>query len=223
MLYELSGLTRVFNSRTVLDIPDLTMEKGRIHALLGPNGSGKTTLLNLLAFLDAPTAGTISFGSGPVRFTESFLLPLRRRVVLVDQHPILFTASVYANLEFGLKIRRIRKEVRDKKIRAALEMVDMQDFIHARGQTLSGGETKRIALARALVLEPEVLLCDEPLANVDAGNQERILAILGRINTLQRTSIIFSSHDQPLAERLARNKLYLDNGRLAAKSASPPF
>ena len=223
MLYEISGLTRVFNGRTVLDIPDLTIEKGQIYALLGPNGSGKTTLLNLLAFLDTPSSGTISFCSGPVRFIESFLLPLRRRVVLVDQHPILFTASVQANLEFGLKIRKIKKDVRIKKIRAALEMVGMQEFINARGHTLSGGETKRIALARALVLEPDVLLCDEPFANVDTENQERILAILGRINSQHRISIIFSSHDRPLAERLARNKLYLDNGRLAARTASPIF
>ncbi len=223
MLYEISRLTRVFNSRVVLDIPELAIAKGQVYALLGPNGSGKTTLLNLLAFLDAPSSGTISFCSGPVRYVESVLRPLRRRVVLVDQHPILFTASVRANLEFGLKIRKIKKEVRRKKIRQALEMVGMQEFINARGQTLSGGETKRIALARALVLEPEVLLCDEPFANVDAENQARLLAILGRINSCQRISIIFSSHDRPLAERLTRHKLYLDNGRLAGRSASPVF
>ncbi|MDH3348256.1 MAG: ATP-binding cassette domain-containing protein [Desulfobulbaceae bacterium] len=215
MIYNISHLTKKYRKRVVLDIKELTLKRGRIHALLGPNGSGKTTLLNLLAFLDTPTSGTISFLGKNIERTESALVALRRKVVLVDQYPIFFSRSVYHNLEFGLKIRKIPKPTRKKRILQALELVGMTTFSKSRAHTLSGGETKRAALARALVLQPEVLLCDEPFANVDTENQEHIFKILQEINGNQKISIIFSSHDRPKAELLAHETLYLNNGSLA--------
>ena len=106
-LFSLADVTRGYDRRTVLDIPKLDIEENRIHALLGPNGAGKTTLLNILGFLEPPTTGEIHFRSKPVRFIEAELQQLRRSAVLVDQHPILFSTTVYKNLEFGLKIRGI--------------------------------------------------------------------------------------------------------------------
>lgn len=217
MLYELLNLTRVFDQRTVLDIPELRLEKRLIYAILGPNGSGKTTLLNLLAFLDKPSSGRIRFLGKPVPGNGSALVAMRRKVVLVDQNPILFTSSVFHNLAFGLKLRKVAPGARKKRIEAALEMVGMQDFSRAQGHTLSGGETKRVALARALVLKPEVLLCDEPFANVDQENQEKIWQIIHRLNAEQGIPVILSSHDRPQAEKLAHRALYLKDGRLAAK------
>lgn len=215
MLYEIEALTRVHGARTVLDIPALAIRSGQIYSLIGPNGAGKSTLLHLLAFLDLPNSGIIKFRSTPVRYIEKSLLPLRRQAVLVDQYPILFTGSVWKNLEFGLKVRKIESKRRKPLIEEALELVGMQDFFHAEAHTLSGGETKRVALARALVVNPQVLLCDEPTANIDVENLEIILDILGRINREHKISIIFATHSLSQAQRLAHHTLILKDGRLS--------
>jgi tungstate transport system ATP-binding protein len=215
MLYKIEALTRVHKGRTILDIPALTIRSGQIYSLIGPNGAGKTTLLHLLAFLDFPDSGMITFRSTPVRYIEKSLLPLRRQVVLIDQYPILFTGSVWKNLEFGLSVRKIEPKRRKPLIEEALELVGMQDFSHAEAHKLSGGETKRVALARALVVRPEVLLCDEPTANVDVENSGIILDILEKINREQKISIIFATHSHSQAHRLSRHTLILKDGRLS--------
>ena len=170
MLYALSEITKKYDSRTVLDIPSMEIEKGAIYALLGPNGAGKTTLLNILSFLEVPTRGDIFYRSKAVNFSESSLQNLRKEVVMIDQHPILFTSTVYKNVEFGLKIRRIPQKKRKIIIEETLDLVGMSDFVQAQAHRLSGGETQRVALARALAVSPEVLLCDEPTSNLDVEN-----------------------------------------------------
>ena len=215
MLYELNNVVRLFGSRTVLEIDSLSFEARKIYALIGPNGAGKTTLLNQLAFLDQPSSGEIRFRSAPVSYDHSSLTGLRRQVVLVDQSPILFSGSVWKNIEFGLKVRKIPKKERARRIEHALERVTMSDFAHQDVYGLSGGEVKRVALARALALEPEVLLCDEPTANVDREHQEIILKILSHANSVRHTTIIFSTHYLSQSRQLAHRTLLLMNGRLS--------
>ena len=196
MLYNLSQLTKVYEKRTVLDIPTLEIEKGGIYALLGPNGAGKTTLLNILGFLEPPTSGSLQYCSMPVRYSESDLQPFRKEVVVVDQHPILFNTTVYKNLEFGLKIRGIQKSKCQRIIEEALELVGMQQFIQAPAHRLSGGETQRVALARALAVSPKVFLCDEPTASVDIEHQHAIIRILKHINQIKKITVLFTTHDR---------------------------
>ena len=213
-LFSLANITRIYDRRTVLDIPELEIEEGRIHALLGPNGAGKTTLLNLLGFLESPTSGAIQFQSKPVRYNETELQQLRRMAVVVDQHPILFTTTVYKNLEFGLKIRGIPPAERRHLIEETLDLVGMRSFIRYPANQLSGGETQRVALARALVLSPRVLLCDEPTSSVDVENQNIIITILRRINEIKKITVLFTTHDRSLAARLAHHTIFLNQGRL---------
>ena len=213
-LFSLANITRVYDRRTVLDIPELDIEENRIHALLGPNGAGKTTLLNMLGFLEAPTAGEISFRSKPVRFIEADLQPLRRAAILVDQHPILFSTTVYKNLEFGLTIRGIGPGNRRRIIEETLDLVGMRSFIGYPAHQLSGGETQRVALARALALSPEVLLCDEPTSSVDVENQNLIMTLLRHINETKKISVVFTTHDRSQAARLAHHTIVLNQGRL---------
>lgn len=215
MLYKLEDIVRTFTGRTVLDISDLQIEAGLIHVLIGPNGAGKTTLLKLLSFLDKPTTGIMTFQDQKVSFSSKNLQLLRKRVVLVDQNPIMFSGSVLSNVEFGLKVGKVSRAERRVRSLKALDMVGMYDFSNFDARTLSGGETKRVALARALVLQPEVLLCDEPTANVDNENQEIILKIIKKINTTQKTSIIFSTHYLSQSRRLADKTLLLRNGKLS--------
>jgi tungstate transport system ATP-binding protein len=215
MLYRIEGLKKIYGGRTVLDISTLTVEAGRIHGLLGPNGAGKTTLLNILGFLDAPTTGRIYYRGKAVQYTEAALQPLRKAVVMLDQHPVLFTTTVYKNLEFGLKIRGWTKIKRERMIHETLDLVGMRNFSLAQGHRLSGGETQRVALARALALNPRVLLCDEPTASVDPENQTAIIRILQRINREKQISVLFTSHNRFQAARLAQEVLFLEHGRLS--------
>jgi tungstate transport system ATP-binding protein len=215
MLYELNRVIRQFGQRIVLDIDRLSFESRKVYALIGPNGAGKTTLLNQLAFLDQPSSGDIFFRSARVSYERALLTRLRRQVVLVDQSPILFSGTVWKNIEFGLKVRKICGAEKRLKIEQALERVGLTDFAQVDVHGLSGGEVKRVALARALALEPEVLLCDEPTANVDQEHQEIILKILDHANSIRNTTVIFSTHYLSQSRRLAHHTLLLQNGSLA--------
>ncbi|MBU4185318.1 MAG: ATP-binding cassette domain-containing protein [Proteobacteria bacterium] len=221
MLYALSKITRKYGSRTVLDIPLMEIEKGAIYALLGPNGAGKTTLLNILGFLEVPTTGDILYSSKPVNFSESSLQNLRKEVVMIDQHPILFTSTVYKNVEFGLKIRRVPQKKRGIIIEETLDLVGMRDFEQAQAHRLSGGETQRVALARALVVSPEVLLCDEPTSNLDVENQAAIINTLKQINEQRKITIMFTTHYMYQVSSLAHHTFFLDHGKLTTAQAEP--
>jgi tungstate transport system ATP-binding protein len=213
-LYDILNLTKEYENRKVLDIPSLNIEKGKIHALLGPNGAGKTTFLDILGFLERPTAGSIAFNSYPVNYSPSALKTLRRNIVLVDQYPILFTSTVFKNIEFGLKVRKLPAKKREKRIEEVLDMVGMRSFMHSRAHTLSGGETQRVAIARALAVSPQVLLCDEPTSNVDTENQATIINILKQINEHEGITIIFTSHNWRQVASLAHQTMNLNHGKL---------
>ena len=215
MLYRLENLKRSHGSRIVLNIDKLEIGPNLIYTLIGPNGAGKTSLLKILAFLDKPSSGSLQFLEKTVSFEEKQLYALRRQVVLLDQNPIMFTGSVWKNVEFGLRVRNVSSKVSRERVEEALDLVGMANFADYDAQRLSGGETKRVALARALVLEPKVLLCDEPTANVDNENQEIILKIIRRINQERQGSIIFSTHYLSQGQRLADQTLLLQNGTLS--------
>lgn len=214
-LYKLENIKRIHGERTVLSIDQLEVDRGKIYTLIGPNGAGKTSLLKLLSFLDLPSKGDIYFMGERVARTESKLHEMRRKVVLLDQSPIMFTGSVMKNIEFGLKVRGLTGQERKKRVDQALAIVGMERFKDYNARGLSGGESKRIALARALILQPEVLLCDEPTANVDGENQEIILETIAKINREQGTSVIFSTHYLSQGQRLADHSLLLQHGSLS--------
>lgn len=215
MLFQIRSLRKVYENRTVLDIRELDFQKGIIYALVGPNGAGKTTLLEILSLLNYPTTGNVIYNNKPIDFSASHLHNLRREIVLVQQNPVLFTTTVYKNLEFGLKIRELPKDDRDKIIEESLELVGMRDFMNAQAHNLSGGETQRVAIARALSCSPKVILFDEPTANVDFENQVAIEHIITQINIQKNISVIFTSHNQIQASRLSHEVASLFEGRLA--------
>ena len=215
MLYELNNLQKLYGKRMVLDLPHLQVEAGRIVGLLGPNGAGKTTLLEIFAFLLGPTSGEVWFHDKKVDYENNRLRDLRRRVVIVQQHPIMFTVTVEKNLGFPLNIRKVTKEKRGEMIDELLDLVGMRGFKHARAHNLSGGETQRIAIARALACQPEVILFDEPTASVDVENQVAIERIVREINQEKKISVIFTTHDMHQAARLADEIVFLFEGRLA--------
>ncbi len=213
MLYTAHNLRKVYGQRTVLAIDDLHVEAGMIYGLLGPNGSGKSTLLSLLSFLDTPSGGSLWYQDQPVSFHERDLLALRREVVLVNQHPILFSTSVFNNVGYGLKVRGLPSRQRRRIVEESLDLVGMRSFIKERGYHLSGGETQRLAIARALACSPKVLLFDEPTASVDVENQIAIENIITDVHQEKNMSIILCTHDMFQISRLAQETIFLFDGR----------
>jgi len=213
-LYAARKLQKVYDGRTVLDLPELSIADGGMVALLGPNGAGKTTLLHILAFLLRPSSGQLRFKDQPVAFNAGSLHQLRRQVVLVEQQPILFSTSVAKNVAFGLKLRGQRRPDINRRVDESLSMVGMRAFAGANGRHLSGGETQRVAIARAIACRPQVILLDEPTSNVDIENRMAIETIMGDIRDAGRSSIIFCTHDVSQAARLTDMRLHLAGGRL---------
>ncbi len=216
MMYVCRHLKKQVQESVLLDIASLELQRGQMYGLLGPNGAGKTTLLNILAFLEPPSSGDIFFAGDRVDFSPSQCHALRRHVVMVDQHPVLFSGTVHDNIAFGLKIRKISAPVREQKIDDVLDMVGLRALKYEPVQQLSSGETQRIALARALVLSPDVLLCDEPTANVDVENQTVIGNILQEMNTSRKMTIVVATHDRLQVASLACATISLNKGRSAA-------
>jgi len=214
MLYKLINILKAYNNKTILDIKELNIEKGKIYALLGPNGAGKTSLLNILALLDAPNKGVIYYNDHSTDILKKQTIKFRKEIVMVDQYPIMFSTSVYKNVEFGLKMRKIIKEKRKERIIKALQLVGMIDFCNKDARYLSGGETRRVAIARAIACEPDVVIFDEPTVNIDYSTQIAIENFIKTINKQKNISIIFSTHDIFQANRLADKKIYINEGLL---------
>lgn len=211
ILYSLRRVTKAYNRRTVLNIAALDIRRGEILALVGPSGAGKSTLLRLLNFLESPTAGKIALDD----FTLNGALPpleIQRRVTTVFQQPILLNRSVMENVAYGLHLRRQRK-VR-ATVLAELTRVGLETLANAPARTLSGGEQQRVALARALAIRPEVLLLDEPTANLDPGNVALIEQIVRTVNREQGVTIVLVTHNVFQARRLAHRTAVMLDGSI---------
>jgi tungstate transport system ATP-binding protein len=216
-LFTAEGLFKDYGTRRVLDLPHLTIPAERTVALLGPNGAGKTTLLHILGLLLAPSGGRLRYHGAPVPRGNGPMRALRRRIILVEQHPIMFSTSVARNVAFGLKIRGLDARTRRRRVARSLARVGMQALADAHGRELSGGETQRVAIARALACNPEVLLLDEPTANVDIENRLAIEEIITTLRDTRGLSVVFCTHDHLQAARLAQTKINLFSGRLDAR------
>ncbi len=215
MLYRIKNVTRQFDKRVVLNLRDLSIERDKIICLLGPNGSGKTTLLEILSFISPSTDGEIWFRDKKVDFNSTDLVSLRRSVVLVQQKPIMFTASVYKNVEYPLKIRKVSRDRRNEMVKQLLDLVGMGSFIHSEAHRLSGGETQRVAIAQALACSPEVILLDEPTSSVDSENRYIIEEIIKEINRDRKISVVFTTHDMTQASRITNEIVFLYNGEIS--------
>jgi len=214
-ILKIRNLKKIYNGRTVLDIKSLNFQKRKIYAIIGPNGSGKTTLLNILNLLEKPDEGQISFYNREItNKSNSNILESRRRMTLVNQDPFLFHSTVYDNIAYGLKIRSIPSEVQKSRIRNALNIVGLSSYKDRRANQLSGGEAQRVVIARALVIEPEVLFLDEPTANIDQKHVDVVERMIKKINKEIKTTVIFTTHDLYQAYRLADEVISLLDGKI---------
>ena len=193
---------------------DLDIQKGEIFTVIGPSGSGKTTLIRLIDLLDNPTTGKIIFDGVDTTSSEHIRLSIRRRMAMVFQKPAVLNTTVAGNVAFGLKFRGVEKSQIDARVREALDIVGLLHLSERRAVTLSGGEMQRVAIARALVTRPEVLLLDEPTANLDPVNAELIENLILLVHRQFHTTIILSTHDMIQGQRLADRIGVIMDGRI---------
>ena len=219
-LVETVKLSQEYGGRDVLKEVNLRIERGEVFGLIGPTGAGKTTLLRLLDLLEIPASGTIYFEGVDVTRSRRERLEARRRMSFVQQRPVVFTMSVYDNVACGLRWRHENNRIVRQKVEGALELVRMADYQNRDARTLSGGETQRIAIARALVTEPEVLFLDEPTANLDPVSISKVEEVVGHIIREQKTTVVMATHDMSQGQRLAGRIGVLFNGEML-QSGSP--
>ncbi len=201
---------------TALKKIDLKIETGEFTGLVGPSGSGKTTLLNIVGGLDSPTQGTVNvLGSNLGTATHNQRAEIRKSKMgfIFQSYNLLPVYSVFENVELPLILNKVDSEKRKKLVEQAVEWVGLTDKLNSRPNMLSGGECQRTAIARAIVHKPDLVLADEPTANLDAENSHHIMKILVRLNQELNTSFVFATHDEKIMAYL-RRIIHLEDGNI---------
>ncbi len=197
--------------RMALDAITLGMRAGEVLAVVGPNGAGKSTLVQTMALLERPASGTVLYDGEPVAGRE---LSYRRRMAVVFQEPLLLAGSVVENVALGLRLRGVGRAERTRRAHASLDRLGMGALAGRPAHALSGGEAQRASLARALALDPEVLLLDEPFAGLDPPSRARLLGDLAEVLHQRTFTTVFVTHDRDEALHLADQAAVLIGGRL---------
>jgi tungstate transport system ATP-binding protein len=208
-VYRLDKIQHRYAGRVVLDIDRLEVGRGETLAVIGPSGCGKSTLLRLLQFLERPASGRLWFDGRELDWEPP--VDVRRRVTTVFQRPIVLSRSVRANLAYGLRVRGVA--ARRQEIDHLLDGLGLTSLAHTSARTLSGGEIQRVSFARALAFDPEVLLLDEPTANLDPRNV-RLVEDLIRERQSQGVTMVLATHQIFQARRLAHRTALLLDGQI---------
>jgi len=203
---------------TALNGINLSFAKGEFTGIVGPSGSGKTTLLNILGSLDTPSVGvTEVLGTSSNNMTPKVAASLRKQRIgfIFQTYNLMPVYTVYENVEFPLLLLKQPASERKKAILEALEWVGLSDKIKSKPPMLSGGESQRVAIARAMVKKPDLVLADEPTANLDAENSHHILQTMEMLNKELETTFVFATHDEKVIGYL-RRIIRLEDGKVAS-------
>ncbi len=212
---ELKGLTRRFGSATAVDGVSLSIPHGQLVSLLGPSGCGKTTTLRLIAGFLEPSAGEIVVGGRVVSSPSRTDPPERRNMSMIFQSYALWPHMTAAeNVAYGLNLRKLDKAQVKQKVDAILATARLSELAHRYPSELSGGQQQRVSLARALAVEPETLLMDEPLSNLDANLREEMRFEIRRLHDAFRTTTVYVTHDQAEAMTTADQIAVMNLGRI---------
>jgi len=212
------GDTRVDALRGI----SLEVEKGEFLAIAGPSGSGKSTILNMIGCIDNPTDGKVFIdGTEVEHLTDTQLTRYRRSKIgfIFQSFNLIPVLNVYENIEFPLLLRRsLSRKERDRMVMRFVEEVGLADRLKNKPNELSGGQRQRVAIARALVTSPLIILADEPTANLDSVTGHKIVELMKTINEVDKTTLIFSTHDTHIMEH-ARRVVQLHDGTVAGDEA----
>lgn len=210
MLEELVAVCREYDGVPVIKRLSMKVRDRQVLSIIGPNGTGKTTLLKMMALLEKPTEGEIYYMGNKV--DDSSINAIRGRVTMVFQRTVNFNKTVFKNVAYGSELKKMSESEIKRRVMQALELVGMKKFADRRAKKLSGGEQQRLAIARALVLDPELLLLDEPTANLDPKNTLGVERIINEIKG--RTTVVISTNNPYQAGRLSDRIACLLDGRL---------
>ncbi len=211
-MIELVDVTTRFDTTTALEGISLEIEPGESLALIGPNGAGKTTILKILGGLLMPSAGEVRFDGDLAR--GEVLEKLRLHATMVFQKPVLFGTTVYKNVAYGLRVRGLPENQVSERVLDALGLVQMEDFADRQARNLSGGEQKRVNLAMAIAIDPQILLLDEPTSYLDALGTKIVEGFIQRIREERQTTVVIATHDLFQAVRLTERAAVLEGGQL---------
>ncbi len=209
---QLDRLAKFYNGNRILADCSYTFAAGGAYILMGDNGSGKSTLFRIAALLEAPDGGEVRYFAG-----DQVLPPdinLKRRLTMVFPRVGVFNSTVFENVAYGLKIRGMKKELIREHVAGGLEKMGLTHKAGQPATTLSSGETMRLALARALVIDPEVLFLDEPTTHIDKVNTGLIEGCILKIRQERALTLIMVTHDPAQADRLGGQKLLLNDGKI---------
>lgn len=203
MELKIKNLKKYYDNKKILNIDEMTIEKNLITSIIGPNGSGKTTLVSIIAGIDREYFGQILYEG------ENLNKKIIHNMTIVFQKPYLFKRSVYENIEYPLKIRNIKKERRKEKVLEIIDRLEIADLKDKRADLLSGGESQKVALARALVFSPDLLMLDEPTSNIDPESIKTMEREILRFNKKSASTVLIVTHNMEQSQRLAHKTIEL--------------
>jgi tungstate transport system ATP-binding protein len=218
-VYRLHNVTRCYGDSFQLRLGSLDILEGECFCLLGPTGAGKSTLLRLLSGFESPETGDIIFDG--TRWNGARIpLKIVRQIATVHQRTLLLSGTVHYNVTYGLTVRELHNP---KLVEQTIDQLGLRKYAHQSARTLSGGQIQLVALARALVLEPKVLLLDEPTANLDPAHVAIIEQVLAEVQSRHKTTIVWATHNVFQARRVAKQVGLLLNGELIEVADTEQF
>lgn len=212
-MIRLDNVSKKFGEKVVLNGISAKIPKGKIYTIIGPSGQGKTTLLRLINLLDTPSDGTIFIDDISLPRSYHNSLTLQRRMGMVFQTPVSFRDTVFENIAIGLRFRGFSSDEIKRRVKEKLDEIGLSGYEGRKAGTLSGGELQRISLARVMVTQPDLLLLDEPTANLDPISTSKIEELIRYYNREFGTTVIMSSHDLFQGQRMADLIAVMMNGR----------
>ena len=211
-LYKLKNIVFNYDNNSFINDLNLEIAESEITSVIGPNGSGKTTLLNILSFLNFPFSGSIFFNDTELK--EDNIKRFRNKIGYVQQNPYLFRGTVYKNIEIGLKLNNINSQKRVYKIKKILSLLKIEHLTDRPANSLSSGEARKLALGQIIVLNPSVLIMDEPFSNLDKNSVTELEELIIFLNKELNKTVIFTTHDKIQAQKISSSIFSLIKGRV---------
>lgn len=197
----------------ILDIPSFSLQENEFVSLIGPNGAGKSTLLLSIMGLIGKRSGSLLYRGEEIR-SEASWLEMRRKIAMVLQEPLLFDSTVYDNVASGLKIRGVGRSEIKSRVMTYLERFNLADMAQRSARKLSGGEARRVSLARAFAVEPEMIFFDEPFANLDAPTRQSLTDDMDKVIREKGIAAVLVTHDQSEALRMSNRIVVMNSGSI---------
>lgn len=208
MEISINNVRKQYKGQTVLDVDNIKIPSGSITAITGSNGEGKSTLLNIIAGLIDDYEGEVLYDG--YKLNQS----IRKNMTLVFQKPYMMKQSVWQNLEYPLKLRKIDKKKRNILIEEMLEQFGIEDLKFKQANKLSGGEGQKVSIARAMIFSPQILLLDEPTSSIDKEFTEVIEKTIKQYNDKTNATVVMITHNDKQSDRICNNLIRLEKGRI---------